>query len=279
MRKLHWWKEAKRIYTGDIHDAMEQLKHISSDYETKKQTLLAKVQDKIKILAIEPQAAVTLINGFLADIKTQREKMPDVQNDEQRMAVSRMEEQEKALETLKSDYEQLIALQALLDEAFNEVLVKQVKECENYEERALDYFERIEKVLDDKKAHQYYDTVENSLDNIRALIQYLIGPLALYIDATVGRIEVLVPKMKKESEELERKGIFVRILTAQEKAEHEAAARKKEEERLKALAQKKAQELWNSMPWWRKIIRLCRAVFYCSLALHCTRVVCYRRTF
>lgn len=195
--KLHWWKEAKRIYTGDIHDAMEQLKHISSDYETKKQTLLAKVQDKIKILAIEPQAAVTLINGFLADIKTQREKMPDVQNDEQRMAVSRMEEQEKALETLKSDYEQLIALQALLDEAFNEVLVKQVKECENYEERALDYFERIEKVLDDKKAHQYYDTVENSLDNIRALIQYLIGPLALYIDATVGRIEVLVPKMKK----------------------------------------------------------------------------------
>lgn len=43
-------------------------------------------------------------------------------------------------------------------------------------------------------------------------------------------------------------------MTAQEKAEHEAAARKKEEERLKALAQKKAQELWNSMPWWRKII-------------------------
>ena len=81
-----------------------------------------------------------------------------------------------------------------------------MKECENYEERARENFERIEKVLNDKKAHHYYDIVENSLENIRAIIQNLIGPLQIFIDDTGVRVTALVPKIKKTLDDLEKKG-------------------------------------------------------------------------
>jgi len=251
--KLHWWKEAKRVYTVDIHDAMEQLKHIQQDYENKKTTIVAKVEEAIKSLPVTIEAALGLINGHLTDIKTKREKMPEVQTDEQRMLISQIDEQEKALDLLKTDFEQLATVQSRLNEAVHDVFAKQVKECENYEEKALEYFEKIEKVLDDKKAHNYYDVVENSLENIKALIQYLIGPLAIYIDTMAGRAHTLIPKIKKQSDDLERQGIIVRVLTPQEKAEMEAAAKKREEERQRLLAAKKEQERWNAMPWWQKI--------------------------
>lgn len=204
-------------------------------------------------LPVTPQAAEPIIAAHLADLKSQRERLLENQTQDQRLAITEIEEQEKTLEALKQDFENLTTLVSHLEEALNVVAPKQVKECENYEERALEYFERIEKVLDDKKAHHYYDIVENSLENIRAIIQYLIGPLQIFIDDTIGRFDALIPKIKKTIEELEKKGITVRILTEQEKAEAAALAKKKEEARLKAEADKKAAEQWKNMSWWRKI--------------------------
>ncbi len=251
--KLHWWKEAKRVYTVDIHDVMEQLKGIAQDYEAKKKTLLTKVHESVASLPVTPQAVEPIIAAHLADLKAQRERLLADQTQDQRLAITEIEDQEKTLETLKQDFENLTTLVSHLEEALNVVAPKQVKECENYEERALEYFERIEKVLDDKKAHHYYDIVENSLENIRAIIQYLIGPLQIFIDDTVGRFDALIPKIKTTIEELEKKGITVRILTEKEKAEAAALAKKKEEARLKAEADKKAAEAWKNMSWWRKI--------------------------
>ena len=112
----------------------------------------------------------------------------------------------------------------------------------------LEYFERIEKVLDDKKAHHYYDTVENSLENIRAIIQYLIGPLQIFIDDTVIRFDALIPKIKKSIEELEKKGIQVRVLSEKEKAEQAALAKKRDEARLKLKLKRKLQSSGRICP-------------------------------
>ena len=38
--KLRWWKEAKRVYTEDVHDAMEQVRSLSASYDEKKETTL-----------------------------------------------------------------------------------------------------------------------------------------------------------------------------------------------------------------------------------------------
>lgn len=211
--KLHWWKEAKRVYTVDIHDSMEQLKQIAQEYEEKKKTILAKAQQSVASLPVTAQVAEPLIASHLTDLKAQREKLMNDRMQDQGTAIAEIEDNEKILEMLKTDFENLTTLGSNLNEAIVTVFGKQIKESENYEERALEYFERIEKVLDDKKAHHYYDIVENSLENIRAIIQYLIGPLQIFIDDTAARVEVLVPKIKKSIEDLEKKDwLFVFLL-------------------------------------------------------------------
>jgi len=262
--KLHWWKEAKRVYTIDIHDIMEQVKRTAQDFDEKKNVVFAKLNEAMGSIPVKPDVALGLIAGFLADIKKKRDQLTENLTEEQLKLISEWDEQEKALEGLKNDFEQLQTIQARLQESFD-LAAKQVKECENYEERALENFERIEKVLDDKKAHHYYDVVENSLENIRALSQYLIGPLQIYIDNIAGRAEQLVPKVKKAIQDLEAQGILVRVLTEKEKAEAEALAKKREETRLKAEAQKKAAEEWKTKSWWRKLLYYIGA-FFSSIA-------------
>lgn len=260
--KLHWWKEAKRVYTVDIHDIMEQLKQIAHDYEEKKKTILEKVQKSVATIPVTAQAAGPIIAQYLTDLRAQRDRLLEGPVPEQRETISFIDEQEKVLEILKQDFQDLQTLTSHLDEAYNQVFPKQIKECESYEERALDNFERIENVLDDKKAHHYYDIVENSLENIRALVQYLIGPLQIFIDDTAARIDVIVPKIKKSIEDLEKADIIIRILSEQEKAERAAMLKKKEEARLKAEAEKIEQERWKNMSWLKKLFYLIGSFFY-----------------
>ena len=252
--KLHWWKEAKRVYTIDIHEAMEQLKGVTQHYEEKKKTVLARLSSLQSSLPVDPKTALGIVTTTLAEIKAKQEQVAVPQTDEQRKTASDLAEQEKALEALKTNFEHLQTLDARLKEALNDAYPKQVKECENYEEKALDYFERIEKVLDDKKAHQYYDIIENSLENIRSLISYLNGQLYQFIEQSSAMVEQLVPRIKKELEDLEKKGIRIRLLTEAEKAELAAVEKQKKEARLKAEAEKKAKEAWEKLPWWRKAL-------------------------
>lgn len=202
--KLHWWKEAKRVYTIDIHDAMEELKKIMQDYEEKKKTTYAQIESVIASLPVTPSVAEPRINTELADVRKQRDQLLENTAQDNRMALSHIEDLEKTLEALKADFQNIATLQSRAKEAF-EMYAKSIKDCENYEERALDYFERIEKVLDDKKAHDYYDMVENSLDNIKAIMEYLSGPLLIYIDQVAGQVQILAPKAKKTVEDLEKK--------------------------------------------------------------------------
>ena len=249
--KQHWWKEAKRVYSVDIHEAMEDLKRIAEEYEEKKKTVYTPLEASITSLPVTPAIAGPRIVTELTDVRKQRDQLLESTAADNRVALSHIEELEKTLEELKADFENISTLQSRAKEAFD-MYAKQEKECENYEERALDYFERIEKVLDDKKAHDYYDMVENSLDNIRAINQYLSGPLLLYIDQTAAHVQTLVPKIKKTVEELEKKGIIIRVLSEKEKAELALLEQKRKEAKLKAEAAKKAAEDWKRMSWLGK---------------------------
>lgn len=258
--KLQWWKEAKRVYTVDIHDAMEQLKTVSEQYADRKKNVLDHIDKGLALLPISIEAAQPLIEKHLADLKTKRELFADAQTQEQRMALSEIDEDEKALQTVKEDFSHLATLVSQMREAFD-VFAKQEKECENYEERALEYFERIEKTLDDKKAHHYYDIVENSLENIQSIIHYFIGPLNLFLDDALTRFDALIPKIKKGLADLEKRDIRIKFLTDKEKAEEAELEKKRQAMRLKAEAQKKAQEAWQKMAWYQKIFSLIGSFF------------------
>ncbi len=255
--KLRWWKEAKRVYSEDVHDAMEQVRSLTSSYDEKKRGLSAQLDDYYRSIPVARLAAAPIINGLLEELKKEleplsQEKSTPLKKEEKEKA-SLLEEQTKKLEGLKDDFEQFNTMVTRLHEAYDDVFTQQTRECDNYDERALESFERIEKVLDDEKARHYYDLIENSLENIRSIIQYLRGPFSLFIDQAWAKIQQLMPTIKTAITELDKQGIPVRVLTEKEKAEREAAKKQKEEARLKAEAEKKAEVERQALPWWKKI--------------------------
>ena len=222
----------------------------------KKKQLYSELDDYYRSIPVARLAAAPIITGHVEELKKEleplsQEKAAPKKEERERAAV--LEEQIKKLEMLKDDFEQFNTMVNRLHEAYDDVYLQQIHECDTYDERALESYERIEKVLDDEKARHYYDLVENSLENIRAILQYLRGPFIQFSDQAWAKIQQLMPKIKTTIAELDKQGIPIRVLTEKEKAEREAIKKQKEAERLKAEAEKKAEAERQAMPWWKRI--------------------------
>ncbi len=255
--KLRWWKEAKRVYSDDVHDAMEQVRSLAASFDQQKKELYSQLDAYYASIPVARDAAVGIINGYLDELKKELEGLPQAKEaqlkKEEREKIALLEGQTKTLDGLKETFEQLNTMVNRLHEAYDEVYVQQIRECDSYDERAHESYQRIEKVLDDEKAHYYYDLVENSLENIRAIIQYLRGPFSQFIGQAWAKIQELMPKIQTTIADLDKQGIAVRVLTEKEKAEREALKKKKEEERMRSEEAKKAEAARQAMPWWKKI--------------------------
>lgn len=259
--KLHWWREAKQLYAVDIHEEMEHLKSIEQDYETLRKALMEQLTAAYSSLPVARATAGPLIKSILDDLVGKIAKAEEViaqttkqVTAEDKRELSQLQEQQTLLDKLTKDFDMQNTLAERLEEALNKVYPKQVALCKEYDERALENFEKIEKVYDDKKAHGYYNVVENSLDNIKASNAYLAGPLRSYIEQIWRKFQQGMPQLKKTIETLEALGVELRILTPEQKAQKEALLKKQEEARLKAAAEKKAAQDRLNMSWWQKLI-------------------------
>ncbi|MBA3752162.1 hypothetical protein H0X06_05235 [Candidatus Dependentiae bacterium] len=244
--KLHWWREAKRLYTSDIQAAIEQLKAIAKSYEEKKKAFFTQLETSLKTLSVPAPQAVPRIKLLLQELAAKKEQEPDESET--------ITENSKKLEAVHQAFEQLSVLSRRLEDAYNKVLISQIKMGEQYEEKALENFEKIENVFDDQKAHGYYLIVENSLENLKAVITYLTGPLYSFTEQVGMRVLQTIPRIKASVEALEKEGIYVRILSEAENAQRAAAERKTEEARAQREAAKKAEALKKATPWWRAIV-------------------------
>lgn len=252
--KLHWWKEAKRVYTIDIHEAMEHLKIIEQEYDKKKQTLFGQLDTYYKSIPAERNAAPAILASLIEETKKELEPFEEPIKPEQQAQVTRYQDQLKTMEGLKSNVEQFNELIKRLEQAINNVFPQEMQSAHSYDKTALENFERTENVFDDEKAQNYFNVIENSLDNIRDITTYLVGPLQIFIDQVWGKIQILMPQLKKSIEDLEKQDIHIRVLSPKEKAERDELLKKREEARLKALAEKKAEEARKAMSWWQKIV-------------------------
>ena len=241
--KLHWWREAKRLYTIDIQAAMDHLKSIARSYDEKKKIFFEQLDKARKTLPVLAPQALPRIKVLLQELAAQQEQDPE---DNEVLT-----KQYNKLESLQKSFEHFSILSQRVEEAYVKVLLNQIKSAERYEEKALENFEKIENVFDDRKAHGYYQVVENSLENIRALIEYLAGPFYIFTEQVSARVLQLAPVIKASLTELEQEGIYVRVVSEKEKAEKEAAE-KKQELRSKEVAQKKAATQKNQS-WWSSV--------------------------
>ncbi len=244
--KLHWWREAKRLYTIDIQAAIEHLKSISRSYDEKKKTFFEQLEKARKTLPVLAPQALPRIKTLLQELSAKQEQ----DHEENEIIVN----QHNKLEALQQAFEQFSVLSQRVEEAYTKVLADQVKAAESYEEKALENFEHIENVFDDRKAHGYYQVVENSLENIQAIIAYLAGPFYAFTEQTGARILQLIPRIKTSLEALEKEGLYVRPVSEAELAEKAAAEKKQKEAQLQKEAQKKAEAEKKAQPWWRSFI-------------------------
>ncbi len=244
--KLHWWREAKRLYTIDIQAAIEHLKSISRSYDEKKKTFFEQLDKARKTLPVQAPQALSRIKTLLQEISAKQEHDQD-DND---LLIA----QHTKLEALQQEFEQFSVLSQRIEEAYGKVLTDQVKAAERYEEKALENFEKIEEVFDDRKAHSFYQVVENSLENIQAIIAYLAGPFYVFTEQTGTRLLQLVTRIKTSLEVLEKEEVYVRVVPEAEMVEKVAAEKKLKEARLQEEALKKDEAAKKAQPWWRSLI-------------------------
>lgn len=257
--KLRWWKEAKGLYTVDIRSAMDELEVLNEEFETKKTEILTALDHYSAELPIKRQTAVHVIDDLINDLvkrqeaiaqertRTQAQKNPEESTE--------LEEHQKMLNELKKDFEDFNTLYQRLKQTFEVVVPKQIQDAHDYNAGALAAYEGIEHTLDDKKAHRLFNEVENGLENIQAISSYLKGPLWSFIDKAWITAEQYMPKITKSITDLEDKGVVVRPLTAQEKAQMAHLEEERKARHAQKEAELKAAKEWAARPWYQKAYR------------------------
>ena len=241
--KLHWWKEAQKVYNEDVQNALEQIATVEEDFKQRTTTLSEQHAAAMKALPTRKAEAAPLIAKELKRIEEDLE-LPKATQEEK----AALEGLQKKLESLNTDFDQLVTLEQRFQEALTQTFSRQVAQTKRYAEQAKEAFEKIEKVLDERKARKYYKQVENSLENMRAATTYLIGPLQIFIDQSWTKLTQIMGRITETIQALEQEGILLRPYTEEEKAAEERArqeqAKKKAEE-----ARKKAEQ---SRSWWQR---------------------------
>jgi hypothetical protein len=231
---------------------MEQVRATAEKIEGRKKGLLDQLESYFKTLPVTRIEASGIIKQLITELRKDAE-IAQMQPEKRQKEIQKSEQNIKSLETLQQTFEQLNTVAQRLEDAFNKVYPQQLAECERYDKRALEHYEKIDTVYDDEKAQQFFDIVENSLENIQAIQNYLAGPFSQFLNQSWAKLQTQMPQVKKMIEELGAEGIQVRILTEKEKKEHLALLKKKEEERKLFEAQKRAEKEWQEMAWWKKI--------------------------
>ena len=255
--KLRWWKEAKWLYTIDIRNAIDQLEVLDEEYDLRKKTILSALDQYSASLPLKRQAAVHVIDGLLDDLLKRQEEIAQEQTRTQarkdQEESTELEEHQKLLGKLKSDFNDFNTMTQRLKQTFDVVVPKQVQAAQAFDMKALEAYESIEGTLDDKKAHKSFDEVENALENINALMAYLKGPLWIFIDKAWAKMQQIMPTITDRISELEDMGVVVRPLTAQEKTQMAQLEKERKERRARKAAERKASKERMARSWWKKV--------------------------
>ncbi len=254
--KLRWWKEAKALYTVDIRSAMDELEVIYEELESKKNDILSALDSYSASLPLKRQAAIHVIDDLLNDLTKRQEALAQertrTQTRKNPEETTELEDHQKMLNELKKEFEDFNTLYQRLKQVFEVVIPAQMQTAHNYSEEALAAYEGIEETLDDKKAHGLFNQVQNGLENIQAISMYLRESLWNFIDKAWNSSEQLMPKITKSITDLEEKGVVVRPLSAQEKAQMAKLEEERKAKRAQKEAELKAQKEWEALPWWQK---------------------------
>ncbi len=174
------------------------------------------------------------INNLSKEIDETRKK--EGLNEQERSALDEVVKDKADLDQLKSDVDLISQLDGSVGKAI-EKLMQQIEVASGYEQKALELYDAIADVLDDKKAKSYYLQIETLLDNVEAIERYINTQFSSYIDSSINTIKESIEKVKTSTKTLQERGLIVtKQFEEAQKAEQERIA--KEKAAKKAVASK-----------------------------------------
>lgn len=168
---------------------------------------------------IEAQKKMQAIDAQLAD--EQKKEIADAQAKKQ-----------EELDTLKNYIDVIKKTDDNLMDAIFNSLIEQQQLVQSYEEKALDNYYKISEILDDKKARELLNEMDNFVENVYAIEKWINGPLTQYVDQSAVRLTELMQKTHMVVSSLKQQGIELKKQMTQDELNAEEARKKNEAEKL-----------------------------------------------
>lgn len=214
--KLHWWKKAKPKYQ-EIVASVKRIRKFKKEFAAKQSIINSTIHDLIDSLKIDNKQLMGKINQYISEMDAKIEE--SYENVEETRVIEQFGENKKKLERLKQDFRLIDDLGSKVNEAIEDVLASQIERVEDYEEKAMNKLLQLENVLDDKKAKNFYEEIQNSAENILSIEEYIQGPLKGYLNQASIRLNQLTHEIKNLVLELENQKIYLSEITPEPEKE------------------------------------------------------------
>jgi len=205
--KLHWWKKAKPKYQ-EIVTSVKRIKKHQKEFEAKYSIMISTIHDLIDSLKIDNKQLFAKINHYISELDAKIEESYN-ENIEDAHIIEQYSQNKENLEKLKQDLKLLDDLGAKVNEAIEVILTNQIRRAESYEEQAMNKLEDLENVLDDKKAKNFYEEIQNNAENISYIEDYIQGPLKGYLNQSSIRLNQLTHEIRDLFQQLETQKIYL----------------------------------------------------------------------
>lgn len=247
--KLHWWKKAKPQYE-EITKEIGYVEKKRKELIEKRSSFYPEFQKLLTDLGINKDTVEKKITELIEKYNLLIEEEESVVfEDEQKDKLEHLKEIRKILEELKRDFQFFFELKNSLDEAILDVLVELFQNIDSYQKKALDSFEVIEFTIDDKKARELYETIENANENIKSINNYIDSSLRQFINEIIAKSKEVFRDIRNSVEKLNQYKIYIGKEPAQVKELDKVA-----EEKKKPIELSFWQKLLNSIYYFFKKI-------------------------
>lgn len=205
--KRIWWERAERLYEK-IKQLVSTISEARMVFFERRTELDRKVLDPFYLGVGLNQGELTqILTYYVAELD--KEKAAHVTlTPSERAFLLMLENEKKSLEQLQSGVQLVMKVEQAIDASLAK-LMEQINLSNGYEKKSWDSFKAINRELSDKKAQEYYYTMESYWKNINNIDSYIAKDFTQYFDDLIKRIYKATEMIKQEVKTLKEKGINI----------------------------------------------------------------------
>ena len=251
--KRMWWQKASDKIKK-IEEVVDSIMDARMEFFEKRDTADTQLFDSFYLEVGFDQGKLEEVINFLIDeLQEKKEKLASL-SVEEREFIKTLKEEKKVLKQLKANIDAISKVDIAVDEAITQ-LIEQINYARSYKKKAREYHTQIGDILDDNKARDLFYEIEAAWQSIKAIEEYVLNDFSSHFDEVISIAEKQTEQIKKDLNELEKKGVGFKKQI--KKFEKEAEEEIKKEEALVRQQELEAelQEIeLQKLGWFETII-------------------------